>query len=262
MTATDKMIEAMGTRGWYVHRVHDGPYDMFQVLGERGCGTNVVRKSISKSMRLARSEALGWKHGFPTMVAIPRSMIVVCAFRSAFDWAVSFYKRPWHASIEMQALGFSEFLRAPWDGIVDRTSDFEMIHPELNVDNHLLQFDRHPITGEVFDNIFALRAAKTRALLGLMQRDCNVVYVQLEAMNANPRAFVDEMRETFQLPPTERGYRPITRQMGNAYRASVKDREPAPASWSAEDYDWVMSQLDPEVEAALGYTYEPAAPDQ
>ncbi|MEL7133668.1 MAG: hypothetical protein AAGK77_14795, partial [Pseudomonadota bacterium] len=242
--ALKAMRTAMADTGWYMHRNTDTPCDMFQVLGERGCGTNVVRKSITKTVKLFRTEALGWKHGFPMMVGVPRSMVVVCVVRDAFDWATSLYKRPWHADDSMQSLSFSEFLRAPWHGVIDRTADFEMIHPELQVDGELLQFDRHPITGSGFANIFELRTTKSRALLGLLNRHCNIVFVRFEAFRDTPEAFLDDMRASFDLAGTERGYRPITRNMGNRFRPSVKDRPDPPATWQTEDRAWALSQLD------------------
>ncbi|WP_299282189.1 hypothetical protein [uncultured Tateyamaria sp.] len=251
----DQPGAAMSQTGWLMHRHTETECDMFQVLGERGCGTNVVRKTITKSVRLHRTEALGWKHGFPAMVAIPRSMVVVCAFRNAFDWAASLYKRPWHADDAMQSLSFSEFLRAPWDGVVDRTTDFEMIHPELQVDGHMLQFDRHPIHGTRFSNIFEMRALKARSLLGMLQRESNIVLVRFEAFRDQPEAFVNDLSTVFDLAPTERGYRPITRNMGNRFRPTVRGREKPPEVWSDEDKAWAMSQLDSELEAALGYHY-------
>ncbi|MEM8656223.1 MAG: hypothetical protein AAGF36_15935 [Pseudomonadota bacterium] len=255
--APEAMRTAMADTGWYIHRNSETPCDMFQVLGERGCGTNVVRKSISKTVKLFRTEALGWKHGFPVMVGIPRSMVVVCVVREAFDWATSLYKRPWHADDAMQSLAFSDFLRAPWHGVIDRTSDFEMIHPELQVDGHMLQFDRHPITGAGFSNVFELRTAKAQGLLGLLNRDCNVVYVRFEAFREAPEAFLNDLRTTFDLQGTERGYRPITRNMGNRFRPTVRRRPDPPATWDIKDRDWALSQLDPDLEANFGYRYTP-----
>lgn len=252
----DALRHAMTETGWFIHRAHDGPFDMFQVLGERGTGTNVVRKSISKSWRIERTEALGWKHGFPTMVAIPTGMIVVIVLRGAEDWVGSLYKRPWHAVTEMQALSFSDFMRAEWQSVVDRTSDFEMIHPELSADNQPLQFDRHPITGLPFRNVFDLRNTRNAAYLGMLNRDCNLVYVQLEAMNADPRAFIDALGAAFDLTGTERGYRPITRNMGGRFRPSVRGRKRPPDIWPESDQAFARAELDLGIEAQFGYVYD------
>ncbi len=216
----------------------------------------MVRKLIEKAWRIDRTEGLGWKHAFPQMVAIPERLVVVCVQRGLFGWAASLYKRPWHAKATMQELNFSDFIRARWDGIVDRTSDFEMVHPEINADGQPLQFDRHPVTGMPFENIFHLRTLKAQALLGMENRDCDVVYVQLEAVQRDAEGFIMALGAAFDLESTERGFRPITRRMGNRFRPAVKGRTPAPQTWPPEDQNFALSQIDPNVEAAWGYQYE------
>ena len=162
------------------------------------------------------------------MVAIPERLLVICVQRGLFGWTSSLYKRPWHADAALQALPFSEFIRTEWRSVVDRTSDFEMVHPEIMADGQPLQFDRHPITGAPFANIFALRTLKAQALLGMENRGCDVVYVQLEAVQRDAEGFIMALGAAFDLEGTERGFRPVTRRMGNRFRPSVKGRPPAP----------------------------------
>jgi len=228
---------------------------MFQVLGERGSGTNLVRKAIQRNVDIFRTEALGWKHGFPMMLAIPREMVVVCVFRNAVDWAISMYKRPWHAHPDMQNLGFSAFLRTEWRSVVDRTSDFEMIHPELRVDGMDLQFDRHPVTGARFENLFALRQAKMAAVLGMLNRDCHVALVKMETVQEAGESFIGAFRNAYGLNQRWPQVKMPQRRMGNLFSASVKSREPTPDHLSDADRQFMRSQLDLEAEAALGYRY-------
>lgn len=255
MQNTTALRSDMAKQGWHIHRVSDVKPTCFQVLGERGSGTNLVRKSITKTFRMMRTEALGWKHGMPHMIAIPQDMLVVISVRNAFDWAASLYKRPWHGDPVMQTLSFSDFLRAEWAGIVDRTSDFEGVHPELHVDQQPLQLDRHPITGKAYENIFEMRNVKAEGMIGMMNRGCNLAFVQMEKFIDNPLGFLEAVDKHFALAGTERGYRPITRKMGNRFRPTVKNRPAPPAPWPANDRDFALSQLDPEIEAALGYSY-------
>ena len=49
----------------------------FQVLGERSSGTNLVKRLIMMNSDLEETELLGWKHGFPSMAAIPSDLLVV-----------------------------------------------------------------------------------------------------------------------------------------------------------------------------------------
>ncbi len=252
-TIAAQMAPDMATRGWHFHKAADGPFDRFQVLGERGCGTNVIRKTVQDALTIRRTEALGWKHGFPAMIALPPSFLTICAVRAPDKWAHSLYKRPWHATRAMQSLDWAAFLRSPWEACVDKLGHFEGIAPRLHPLGHALQWDRHPITGAPFETIFAMRNLKHRALMGLPARGGSVVYVSLDAFNAAPEAFLAELADTFGLDFTERGYAPVARRMGNRFTPAVEGRAPAPDAWAPEDLAWMHSQLDADIETALGF---------
>jgi hypothetical protein len=243
----------MARTGWHIHVASNAQVNRFQVLGERGCGTNVIRKIVHESLNIRKTEALGWKHGFPAMVAVPPRFLTIVAVRPAQAWAHSLYKRPWHATRAMQSLGFSAFLRAPWDSYVDKVSHFDNIAPRLLPEGHALQWDRHPVTGEAFETIFAMRNLKHRALLGMPARGASVVYVALDAFNAAPRTFLSDLASAFNLTETERGYAPVRRRMGNRFTPAVAERAPAPDRWQQADLDWMHSQLDHHIETTLGF---------
>ncbi|MEP1767589.1 MAG: hypothetical protein ABJJ53_13230 [Sulfitobacter sp.] len=243
----------MAQTGWHIHKSHDGPVDRFQVLGERGCGTNVIRKTVQDTLMIKRTEALGWKHAVPSMLAIPPTFLTICAVRGPRAWTASLFRRPWHGAPEMQALDFHQFIRSPWHARVDRTDHFEMIPPNLMPQNHELQFDRHPITGARYETIFAMRNLKHRALMSLPERGASVVYVSLDAFNADPEAFLFALSEAFDLDVRPDGYAPVERRMGNRWTPAVENRPPLPKTWAAEDIAWMNSQLDMATETALGF---------
>jgi hypothetical protein len=253
---TARLSHDMRTVGWHFHKAHEGPFDRFQVLGERGCGTNVIRKTVQDALAIMRTEALGWKHGIPAMIALPPTFLTICAVRAPDTWARSLYNRPWHAPASLQALEFAAFLRAPWQACVDRISHFEGIHPELVPKGLELQWDRHPVTGARFENIFAMRNLKHRALLSLPLRGASVVYVSLDAFNAAPQAFVADLSAAFGLAATARGYAPVTRRMGNRFTPALEGRAAAPDLWEDADIAWMHSQLAPAQETALGFRPE------
>lgn len=250
-----EMTPPMTKTGWHLHKAHDAPVDRFQVLGERGCGTNVIRKIVHESLKIRKTEALGWKHGFPQMIALPPTFLTIVAVRNPRSWAHSLYKRPWHADPSVQRLGFADFLRAPWQAYVDKMGHFDNIAPRLQPLDHELQWDRHPITGARFDNIFAMRNLKHRALMSLPARGGSVAYVSLDAFNAAPEAFLSDLAATFNLEPTERGYAPVERRMGNRFTPVIEDRAPAPETWDDADTKWMHSQLDPAIETILGFNF-------
>lgn len=245
----------MTTHGYTFHRLDGDAPTMFQVLGERGCGTNVIRKTIEKNTHLFRTEGLGWKHGFPGMVAIPRDLIVVCAFRHAAAWALSVHRRPWHLDPALQPLGFSDFLRSEWRTIVDRPRDFEQIHPETDVAGQPLQFDRHPLTGKRFENLFALRRAKTAAFMGIANRDCSYAWVQLETLRSGPETFINRFQQAYGVPAYRDFFRPVNRHLGGRFNASVPKRPKTPDQMSDDDMAFLRANLDLDAEAQLGYRY-------
>ncbi len=254
----DLLATDMAKTGWHFHKSGDGPFDRFQVLGERGCGTNVIRKTVQDALQIKRTEALGWKHGFPNMIALPPTFLTICAVRAPQKWAHSLFKRPWHAAPVVQSLGFSDFLRNPWHSYVDKLGHFDGIAPRLHPLGEELQWDRHPITGARFENIFAMRNLKHRALLGLPTRGASVVYVSLDAFNAAPESFLADLSQSFGLAYTEQGYAPVERRMGNRWTAAIENRPTTPDTWTPDDITWMNSQLDAETEATLGFT--PPAP--
>ncbi|MCH2164149.1 MAG: hypothetical protein MK098_05795 [Marinovum sp.] len=229
----------------------------FQVLGERGSGTNVVRKTIFLNAKLLRTEGMGWKHGFPMMVAVPSHFIAVAVVRDAEAWAISMHKRPWHLSPLAQHRGFSDFIRAPWEGIIDRPEDFSIMHPELvtGSEGRALQLDRHPITGKPFENLFALRRAKLAALVGLLERDISVVLVRMESVVNAPQLFMERFRTTTCVAAKRDFWRAPNRRMGNNFSRSVPI-PPTPKEMPEVDRAFMRSELDLDLEAALGYRYD------
>ena len=49
----------------------------FQVIGERSSGTNFIKRMLGRNTPLKATEDLGWKHGYPHMLAIPEDLLVV-----------------------------------------------------------------------------------------------------------------------------------------------------------------------------------------
>jgi len=244
----------MAQTGWHFHKSGNGPFNRFQVLGERGCGTNVIRKTVQDTLTIKRTEALGWKHAVPSMLAIPPTFLTICAVRNPSAWTTSLFRRPWHSTAAMQALDFHQFIRSPWHAYVDHRDHFEMIPPNLHPQGHDLQFDRHPITGARYETIFAMRNLKHRALLSLPARGASVVYVALDAFNADPERFLADLCDSFGLTMRAAGYKPVKRRMGNRWTPAVANRPAMPDTWAAEDIAWMNSQLDTSLEAALGFT--------
>ncbi|WP_353475130.1 hypothetical protein PVT71_16355 [Salipiger sp. H15] len=239
--------------GWQVHRPAPG-ITRYQVFGERSSGTNFVKRLIGRNTPLVPTEELGWKHGFPQMTAIPGDTLIVCVTRNATDWARSMHAKPWHCPPGMQRLPFAEFLRAEWATLADRPRYFPQV-AALGGAGQPLQHDRHPLTGLPFEDLFALRRAKLAGLTSFFNRGCALLFCRLEAVQAEPEAFLAMLRDQFALP--EGGpLRPVQKRLGSKFKPAVPEPRPAtPAELSLQDMEFLRARLDLGLEAALGYRY-------
>lgn len=225
----------------------------FHVLGERSSGTNFVKRLLGRNTGLKPTEALGWKHAFVHTRAVPSDLAVICTVRSADSWVRSMYAKPWHTTPAMQELEFSDFIRAPWDTIIDRPRYFENL--DRKTLGQPLQHDRNPLTGARFDNIFALRAAKLRNLLSMLNRDCACVILRMEDATTAPEATLARLRESLGQPASDGEFRPVIKRLGSKFKASVPVRPAAPETLSAADMAYMRDNLDLDLEAQLGYNY-------
>jgi len=222
------------------------------VIGERSSGTNLADKLIRRCLKLEPIPVVEWKHGFPTMTAIPNDTLIVASFRNCMDWARSMHRKPWHATAEVQARGFSEFIRHPWETRAE-VKYFKGMVDAAAIDTPI-QSDLHPITGKVFENLITLRNAKARAHLGFASRACNFAAIRLEDLHADPKAMIAALASRFDLQVLVDRY-DVRRALGSRFHPAVKDRPETPSELSEEDRKFILSQIDPELEAELGYIY-------
>ncbi|MEL6888900.1 MAG: hypothetical protein AAFO86_09335, partial [Pseudomonadota bacterium] len=237
---------AFAETGFFATRAGDTPITRFQVLGERSSGTNFVKRLLGRNTDLTPSEALGWKHGPPHMMAVPRDMAVICMVRRADGWARSMYQKPWHTTPEMQALPFSRFIRAPWTTIIDRPRYFRGLMAEGSVGAPLQQ-DRDPATGLPFDNIFAMRRSKLASLLTLPARGCTCVMLRMEDVQSDPQGTLAQMSAVLGVA-VGAPYRPVVKRLGSKFKPSVTGRPDLPESWDDADLAFLRASVDPDQE--------------
>lgn len=231
----------------------------FIVIGERSSGTNYVNRLLARNVPLTPTDAFGWKHGHPQMLAVPPDLVVVVAVRRADDWARSMFAKPWHTRPDMQRLPFSEFLRAPWDTIIDRLRYFEAHAPELAL-GEPLQLDRDVATGQCYANLFALRRGKLASHLTYLNRDCNMCLVRMEDAVSDPGRFLSGFLVGFGLPPLADAPRLVMKRLGARFQPAAADRPALPEALSGADLAFLRAECDLDLEARLGYRYEPGGP--
>ncbi|MEP3331251.1 hypothetical protein [Sedimentitalea sp.] len=228
------------------------PPTRFQVLGERSSGTNFVKRLLGRNTPLQPTEALGWKHGFAQAMAVPPDLAVICVVRNAVDWALSMHAKPWHTVPDIQLLVFSDFIRTPWQTIIDRPRYFE--GASGIVGQPLLQ-DRDPLTGMIYKDLFALRSAKLASLIGYLNRDCTCVILRMEEVQADPERHVDDLTAALGLPARDAPFRAVAKRLGSKFKPAVEQRPQTPDRMSPGDLAYLRAQLDREKEARLGYSY-------
>lgn len=246
------MTATLGETGRYLWRGDNPVPARVQVIGERSSGTNYVKRLLGRNDILKPTELLGWKHGFCQAAAIPPDLAVVIVVRDPADWALSMHRKPWHCPPEMQRLAFSDFIRAPWETVIDRARYF----PEVEAPDALgrpLQHDRDPLTGRAYPNLFALRRAKLAGHLSFLGRGCTVAVLRLESVTADPAATLSALCEGFGLPAPTGPLRPVVKRLGSRFKPAVEDRPETPAALPDRDRTFLRAELDSTEEAALGY---------
>lgn len=252
------MSDSLETTGYEAVRYGTSPIKEMQVLGERCSGTNYVNVLTRKNTKCKTTRSMGWKHGFIQRNTIPADTLLICSMRNSNSWIKSLFRKPWHATQEVQDASFSEFIRTPFTTCVDQVKYF----PKSEVGD-VVQQDRHPITGEAFENPFAMRAAKHEALLGLRSRGCNVVLVHFERVLADPQKFLEDIRRDFGVS-LKFNRQNVAKKHGWRFNSlDGKPRDVTIGEMTAADQAVLDAYAASDIERRLGYggdvTY-PAAP--
>jgi len=240
----------LGTDGILVNRVYDRPIRRVAVFGERSSGTNVCEYVLRRALGLKVTRELGWKHGFLQGAAVSRETLVVVSVRDPYAWVRSMYDKPWHSTDAMRNLGFSGFIRAPWDSVIDRPKKYFDLAPNEYTNVPLLQ-DRDPMTGRRFENLLQMRTAKLRHWTGLANDLCNLAVWQFEVFRENPDAIIAALSRSFGTASNRFDWPewPLGVMQDNMRQGRIDAISP-------QDMGFINSQLDADLEQALGYSVQ------
>jgi len=224
-----------------------------QIFGERCSGTNYVAELLRRNLpQLQSTDRYGWKHGLLWQVRdeAPDCLFVV-VHRDPFDWVRSLHRTPWHAAAPLRDLTLSQFLRAQWWcewgrdmplAAADERHGTEMLH------------ERDPETKQRHANVLRMRTTKLRTWATLPERVRHCVAVRYEDVLADERAFVRDVAASVGAR-RRLWHRGVRTFKGGSSRFVRRDYEP----FAPEDVDWVLAQLDADVERAAGYDLAAAA---
>ena len=234
------------------------PPTELMVFGERNSGTNFIHALLQRNFP-AFADApgdrigqfgfrYGWKHGFPMMLAAPDHVLSICVFRHPETWLRSMHARPWHVAPALRAMTFEEFIRTEWHTIVDeRNFGLDTDDPRALQELH---WDRHPITGKRFENILALRTAKTAAFLTLPNRFKTCLLVRQEDILKAPEEFVAHVAAAFALKRLPE-FHPVEERRGRAAEGAFSARQYPPLT--PRDRVYVWANLNAAQEQVLGF---------
>jgi hypothetical protein len=242
------MSFSLKTDGITCLRATTEPLEEIVLFGERSSGTNVTRRVIRQVFGLRVSKEYGWKHGAPAFLAGGARTLFVVSLRDPFDWCVSMYAKPYHAGADMRSYDFDTFIRAPWMSVMDAPRQHGLKR-NLYLDQ-VLQPDRHVIEGRPYRNLMEMRTVKMRCWLGLLQRGVNVAILRHERLQADPEACLAALSKSFGLTAT-RAYKKPHYMFD--IRPKVEERRAHAKARLAHNMDYIRSQLDPALEAQLGY---------
>ena len=243
-------MSSLASDGFEARRRHASTILNFQVLGERCSGTNIVRWLMANNLGIRHRQFCGWKHGFPSAMGIASHSLVVCVFRDGVSWLESLHRKPFHTRQTLRGLEFAQFIRQPWDSIIDRPSHMGFKSRD-GIAGMALQKDRHPLTGEMFANACALRNAKNSGFLSYERRDVNYCFVRMEDFLADKAGALGAIAGAFDLPFDGQ----VTDSEGDMGSGSFTGQKRADFVPEPEDLAFIRAQLDPQIEARLGYRY-------
>jgi hypothetical protein len=228
------------------------------VISERCSGSNYINNLVLKNFEV-QDERLGQKH-FPPWYDLPEMMyrgnsqyytfagtedfLFIIIFRNPYDWVRSIHQKPFHAHSSLVNVSFSKFIRTPW-----KLSSYDKTAQKQQRLNHLV--DRNPLNGSHFDNVLKLRTAKIKNMLQILDRAPNVYYINYEIVRDHPQEVLQEIKSLFRIA-AKPSYTPVTTYKGRENKGEYKPKVYKPLS--QKDLNYINSQLDPSIEAQIGYS--------
>jgi len=205
------------------------------VVGERHSGTNWLTTTLKHSFQLPVEEGYTrFKHWFqikrrnPRFGGILRNMLAIFIVRNPYDWLKGVYREPFHASFHA-SLQWDRFLRTNWtlpqsmrmgtdvaagsaqactneDGFLpgEVIPCLKSVSRGTHYRHTYAVYETHPDTGQVFENILAMRAAKLMNYVEAAQWAPHVEFVRYEDLlsegGEGARRFLHELHEKYALP--------------------------------------------------------------
>lgn len=228
----------------------DIPIKRIQIFGERCSGTTYLERLLRDNLEgMEITWDFGWKHFWHGKdVEIANRCLFVVIYRNPFDWLKSLHRNPWHAAPELRSISFSEFIRKEWRCIWDEEAK-KM--PEDPMYGKEMMFERDPDTHQRFPNVMRLRTAKTKNWESLKNKTKNNVFIRYEDLIKKPRAFINFVSDKFEIKRVN-PFKGVEGYKGEGGKFKPKIYDPI----NKEDLDYILSELDSQLEKSIGYNIQ------
>ena len=221
------------------------------VVGERVSGTCFVQSLVTSNTNLKSVSPYGHKHFYQDMDLIRKTdtsnTLFVFVSRDILDWLKSFKKTTFHADKPIRhCKDMSSFLRMEWKCIFDSTSGTPESSSQYGQE---MMFERDPSDGKRFVNVVKMRNSKLRHFLSIEDHVENYVHARYEDVRDDPEKFIQGICDKYLICKNK--------AFLNVDTARGKGRVPYTRTiypeMSAEDVDYVLLNVDADLESLLGY---------
>jgi hypothetical protein len=166
----------------------NAPIQNFTIVGERCTGTFFLQHAIEKNFCVPVTWKYGWKHwfGHHTDYSNSDNTLFLAMYRHPLDWMNSLFRDQHHLQKKMRHK--ENFLRDPIINI-------DWTRENIEIDN-----TRNLETGNIYKNIFELRAVKLKYLLNDFPKTAkNVEIFSLEDFKKNYTKILLHLQKKYKL---------------------------------------------------------------
>ena len=221
------------------------------VVGERVSGTCFVQSLLTSNTNLKSVSTYGHKHFYQDIDLIRKTdtsdTLFVFVSRDILEWLSSFKENTFHADKPLRnCKDMSSFLRMEWKCIYDTTSGTAETSAQYGQE---MMFERDPSDGKRFVNVVKMRNSKLRHFLSIRDHVENYVHARYEDVRDDPEKFVHGICDRY-ARSRDKTFVPVDTVRGKGRVPYTRTIYP---QMSAEDVDFVISNVDADLESLLGY---------
>ena len=221
------------------------------VVGERVSGTCFVQSLVTLNTNLKSVSPYGHKHFYQDLDLMRKTdtsdTLFVFVSRDILDWLKSFMQTTFHADKPIRnCKDMASFLRMEWKCIFDSTSGTAETSSQYGKE---MMFERDPSDGKRFVNVVKMRNSKLRHFVSIQDNVENYVHVRYEDVRDEPEKFIQGICDKYFIFK-KKTFLPVDTVRGKGRVPYTRTIYP---EMSTEDVDYVILNVDADLESLLGY---------